>query len=172
MISYDADVTLVQYAILGKKNNFPEIERCPACRGLVRLNAHGYYFRNALQGKLELRVPIRRLKCPACNKTFSLLPDFLLPYFQYTLNDILGALSRSLRGTVSAWRQRFWFYRKRFMAQLNQVEMFFRDEGFREKLPGEYIEKAIKLLEMILALGEAPFVRRSRGHFVNKFMAL
>ncbi|WP_198006915.1 hypothetical protein [Desulforamulus reducens] len=57
------------------------------------------------------------------------------------------------------------------MNQLNQIEMFFRDEDFRGVLPGNIKERAIKLLEMILALGKAPFLRRSTGHFLRNFMA-
>jgi len=50
--------------------------------------------------------------------------------------------------------------------------MFFRSMGFRGKLPNKPKEKAIKLLEMIQAFGEATFVRRSKGHFKTNFMAL
>jgi hypothetical protein len=55
---------------------------------------------------------------------------------------------------------------------LKQVEMFFRAAGFRSSLPEMTKEKAIKLIEMIRAFGEATFVRRSTGHFKTNFMAL
>jgi transposase len=171
-VSYDAGVTLEEYARRGKDNDFPELERCPCCKGVVRMDKHGFYWRNALEREVELKIPIRRLRCPSCRKTASLLPDFLLPYFQHTLRDVIAGIRRSLDGRVSTWRQRYQFCRKRFLRQLNQVEMFFRAEGFREMLPGDTREKAIKLMQMILALSEATFVRRSRGHFTTNFMAL
>lgn len=172
IVSYNAGITLEEYARRGKENDFPELERCPCCKGVVRMDRHGFYWRNALEGELEFKIPIRRLRCPSCRKTVSLSPDFLIPYFQYSLRDVVEGIRRSLGGKVSAWRQRFQFYRKRFMRQLNQVEMFFRAEGFRDRLPRDTIERAIKLLRMILALDEATFVRRSRGHFTSNFMAL
>jgi len=49
--------------------------------------------------------------------------------------------------------------------------MFFRDEGFKDALPKDPKEKAIKLLRMILALGKATFLRRYTGHFSHNFMA-
>lgn len=68
-------------------------------------------------------------------------------------------------------RQLVQFYVKRFFHQLPSMEMFFRDEGNREPIPQQTKEKAIRLLEMISAFGEAPFLRRSRGHFTSNFMA-
>ncbi len=172
IVSYNAGVTLEEYARRGKDNDFPELEHCPCCKGVVRMDKHGFYWRNALDGGVEFRIPIRRLRCPSCRKTASLSPDFLLPYFQHTLRDVVVGIRRSLVGKVSVWRQRFQFYRKRFLRLLNQVEMFFRAEGFRGRLPRDTKEKAIKLMRMILALTEATFVRRSRGHFTTNFMAL
>ncbi|MCW3491726.1 DUF6431 domain-containing protein, partial [Dethiobacter alkaliphilus] len=160
------------YAELGKKNNFPELERCPSCRGVVRLKRHGFYWRNAIEGEQEYRIPICRLKCPSCEKTTSLLPSFLIPYFQHTLGHVVVDIHKGLTESVDQYRQRIQFYRRRYFQQLKQVEMFFRAEGFRGRLPGEPKEKAIKLLEMIRAFGEATFVRRSTGHFTTNFMAL
>jgi len=99
------------------------------------------------------------------------MPDFLLPYFQYTLSAILERLRAGLGGKIIGCYQLAQFYRKRFLEQLKQVEMFFRDEGFRGVLPRDIKAKAIKLLEMILALGKATFLRRSTGHFTSNFMA-
>lgn len=171
IISFSLDITIEQYAILGKKNEFPAIERCPVCGGVVRLKRHGFYFRNAITGKGEYRIPICRMKCPSCAKTASLLPDFLLPYFQHVLGQVLAELKQVLTGTLKGCcRQRLQFYRKRYLEQLTRVEMFLRAEGYRQRLP-QGKAKAIKLLEMLLAFGEAPFVRRWTGHFTSNFMA-
>lgn len=171
VIIYDYHLSLKQYAKRGKENNFPEVDKCPCCRGKVRLRRHGFFWRNALQRGNQYRIPICRLKCPSCQKTVSLLPDFLIPHFQYTLSAVLEQLRAGLLGKTVGYYQLVQFYRKRFLAQLKQVEMFFRDEGFRGILPKDTKAKAIKLLEMVLALGKATFLRRSTGHFTSNFMA-
>jgi hypothetical protein len=172
IIQYESKQTLNGYVELGKKNDFPVIECCPRCRGVVRLKRHGFYWRNAIEADVEYRIPICRLKCPACEKTVSLLPHFLIPYFQHVLQQVVCEVHKSLTEPIRTCRQRIAFYRKRYLGQIKQVEMFFRAEGFREKLPGDLNEKAIKLIEMIRAFGEATFVRRSKGHFKTNFMAL
>ena len=172
IVPFETEQSLDQYAELGKKNDFPEVERCPGCRGVVRLKRHGFYWRNAIEEEREYRIPICRLKCPSCEKTVSLLPSFLLPYFQHTLQQVVTEVHRSLVDTIRRSRQRVEFYRRRYLKQLKQVEMFFRAEGCRKRLPDNTKEKAIKLMEMIRALGEATFVKKAKGHFTTNFMAL
>lgn len=172
IVPFETEQTLEQYAELGKKNDFPEVEQCPMCRGVVRLNRHGYYWRNAIEDEREYRIPICRLKCPSCEKTVSLLPSFLLPYFQHTLQQVVTEIHKILIQGVRQSRQRVAFYRQRYMGQLKQVEMFFRAAGFRGRLPEITKEKAIKLIEMIRAFSEATFVKKARGHFRSNFMAL
>lgn len=74
------------------------------------------------------------------------------------------------RSKVS-YRQLAQFYLNRFFKRLNQIEMYFRELGFKGVLPSSPKEKAIKLLEMILAPGKATFQRRPTGHFPHNFMA-
>lgn len=172
VIAHNFNISLRDYAARGVNNAFPRINRCPHCRGMVNLLRHGFYWRNAIEGEDLYRIPICRLKCSSCNKTASLLPDFLIPYFQYTVSTILDRLRSSfIDRVIIGQRQLTAFHQKRYIKQLKQVEMFFRDYGFREPLPTSSKEKAIKLLEMILALGKATFVRRSTGHFIGNFMA-
>jgi transposase-like protein len=170
-IYHDFGISVKEYEAIGKNNAFPEVDQCPHCKGRTRLYRHGFYFRNAIDAN-QYRIPICRLKCPSCNKTLSILPTFLLSYFQYTVDVILEKLNCSIvKGKVEGYHQLVLFYRKRFLKRLTQVEMFFRDDGFKGILPKEPKEKAIKLLEMILALGKATFVKRYRGHFSYNFMA-
>ncbi len=53
-------------------------ENCPDCNR--KLYKHGRYYRMVITGKKARRIPIYRWYCPACGKTFSLLPDFLFRY--------------------------------------------------------------------------------------------
>jgi hypothetical protein len=56
------------------------------------------------------RIPIARFLCRKRRKTFSLLPIQLIPYFQYTVNAVMGTLllgmhcwQRGQRGFYGAW---------------------------------------------------------------------
>jgi len=172
VLPYDFGISIDEYAERGKKNDFPEIEQCPCCKGRTRLSRHGFYWRNAITDEKQHRLPICRLKCPSCKKTVSLLPSFLLPYFQHTVDVILEKLRNSLiYRKITGYHQLVLFYRKRFIRNLNRIEMFFRDTGFRGVLPKTPKEKAIRLLEMVQALGKATFLRRWNEHFTSNFMA-
>jgi len=169
---YECHQTLPSYVELGKKNSFPELDQCPQCKARNRLKRHGFYYRYVVEGEAVYRIPICRLKCPSCKRTVSLFPDFLIPYFQYTLHTVISWLEDQLVYRKSKrCRQLAHFYLKRFFSQLNQVEMFFRDQGWRGKSPSRIKEKAIRLLEMIRLFGESSFLRKSRGHFKGNFMA-
>jgi hypothetical protein len=65
------------------------------------------------------------------------------------------------------------FYEKRVEGKQTEMELFFQEEGVQTVLPSEGKQKAIKLLQMIQALGKATFVsvRRWWGHRVTSFMA-
>jgi transposase-like protein len=172
VVIWDFNITLENYVQRGIHNEFPEMEQCPHCKARTRLRRHGFYFRNAVEEERTYRIPICRLQCSSCRKTVSLLPDFLLPYYQHTLQTVMTRLKEKLiEGKTGGAHQLIQFYLKRFMSQLTYVEMFFRDQGWREYSPPGIKEKAIRLLKMIQAFGEAPFVRRSRGHFTGNFMA-
>lgn len=53
-------------------------EECPDCHR--KLYKHGHYFRHVITSKEILKIPIYRRLCLSCGKTFSLIPDFLIPY--------------------------------------------------------------------------------------------
>jgi hypothetical protein len=163
---------LPRYAALGKANEFPNLDCCPICRAKNRLLRHGFYERNAIEHHESYRIPICRLRCPDCGKTVSILPTFLLPYFQHTMAFILHILLTFwLTWGLLVSRQLRRFYEKRVYGKQTEMELFFREEGHRERFPNERKEKAITLLQMIQALGKATFVRRWWRHQVNSFMA-
>ncbi len=165
-------ITLEVYARRGKANDFPIIECCPSCRAKNRLLRHGFYERNAMDDEVCYRILICRLKCPDCGKTFSILPDFLLPYFQHTLAFMIRILLRIwLGGTRLCSRQLGRFYEKRYYGKLVEIEQFFRKMGYLESLPQENKKKAIALLQMISSLERATFVRRWWSHLVTSLLA-
>ena len=172
MIFYDFGLSVREYARRGKKNDFPDVDICPHCKGHIRLLRHGFYFRYAVTNNNPFFIPICRLQCPSCGKTVSIIPSFLLPYFQHTVATILIKLKNYfLYRKVMGYRQLLEFFSRRFRKNLTRIEMFFRDVGFRGVFPFNPIEKAIKLVEMLLALGKAPLLRRGIEHFPLNFMA-
>nr|WP_244404231.1 DUF6431 domain-containing protein [Parageobacillus caldoxylosilyticus] len=85
---HDFGIDVQTYMERGKENNFPLLKQCPHCRAKRPLHRHGYYERNALTPHRCYRIWIARYRCRECSKTVSVLPSFLLPYFQYTLSTI------------------------------------------------------------------------------------
>lgn len=65
---------------------------CKNCGYEAKLHRHGFYSRNVITFSGIYRISILRLKCPSCNKTYSLLPCFLVPYYQYCYSFIFLCL--------------------------------------------------------------------------------
>jgi len=65
---------------------------CPNCNFEGKLYNHGSYERNVITEAESYKITIFRVKCPICGKTHALIPDFLIPYFQYSLKTILKCL--------------------------------------------------------------------------------
>ncbi|MBD2844967.1 hypothetical protein IDH44_07180 [Paenibacillus sp. IB182496] len=160
------------YAARGRNNDFPELQCCPNCRARNRMLRHGFYERNAIDAEATYRISICRLLCPAYHKSVSILPTFLLPYFQHTWRTILNML---LAWWISCLcvcsRQLRRFYEKRGWKKQNEIALFFRSEGVEAIFPEKKAEKAICLFQMIQAMEEATFVRRWWHHRINSFMA-
>jgi hypothetical protein len=84
--------SITEYHKLGKENIFPTQYGCKNCGYLGRLHRHGFYSRNVITRFTTYRIFILRIKCPSCGKTHSLLPDFLIPYYQYSFDAIFLCL--------------------------------------------------------------------------------
>lgn len=54
IVSYD--ISVEKYAERGVNNDFPQQERCPHCKGVVALERHGFYWRNAIEGEIVYRL--------------------------------------------------------------------------------------------------------------------
>ncbi|KZM52943.1 MAG: transposase [Bacillaceae bacterium] len=137
---YDFGIDVQTYADLGKQNAFPSIHRCPHCQVKRTLYRHGYYERNALMGQEAYRIWIARYRCTICQKTVTVLPTFLFPYFQYTIWTILPCINERLsflldKGTRSSrffpTRQGVYFYMRRLLSNLPWLRWFFQTKGKR-----------------------------------------
>ena len=173
---YEFDLTVKEYSQRGKNNQFPEFNSCPICNAQKSLDKHGFYPRNALLIKRDYRIPIRRYYCSSCGRTVSILPSFLLPYYQYSLSVIMRCLKQVLtrkKKNISYYRQLGEHYKKRYLNNIPGMLSFFRDT-FSPLLafPSDVHKKTIKLLEMIDSSPEETFAKRYFNHFQTSFMAI
>ncbi|WP_369800217.1 DUF6431 domain-containing protein [Anaerosalibacter sp. Marseille-P3206] len=65
---------------------------CKFCGYEGMLHRHGYYSRNVITKHCIRRISILRVKCPSCGNTHAILPSFLIPYYQYSLEFIFKCL--------------------------------------------------------------------------------
>lgn len=164
MISYDFGIGLEEYELRGKANCFPVLDRCPNCNCLGHGNIHrnGYYWRFGITEEITMKIPICRLRCLSCKVSISILPDFLMPYFQHTLHTVLMRVNQILqRKKANGGRQLLRFHLTRYFKSIHWIHSFFIDNGHVFGLSKNRKKEAKKYMKMILDFGESPFLRRS-----------
>jgi len=172
IIPHNFKMNIYEYAAKGKENDFPVFDHCPSCGCLAsgNLHRHGYYWRYGIEGEDHIRIPICRYKCLSCGITISILPDFLIPYFQYTLHMIIEGIRRLLNKEKRQNRQLQVQHANRFYEKFHWVHSFFVDEGYRAGLSGDMKKEALKYITRIVDMGVSTFFRRSWGHLSTYFM--
>jgi hypothetical protein len=58
---------------------------CPQCQTKCPLTAHGFYTRTLIDTVFDGVIRVRRYLCQACQRTVSLLPEFVLPHLRSSL---------------------------------------------------------------------------------------
>jgi len=173
IISHDFGHGLEEYEAMGKDNDFPIFDRCPNCNCISQGNVHrnGYYWRYGINEDDALYIPICRFICLACKVNISILPNFLIPYFQPTLSTIVERVHSFLEGKKSKEdRQHLSQLTKRFYHRLHWIHSFFADIGFELGFTGDLKKEAQKYMKMIHDIGISTFFRRSWGHLSSYFM--
>lgn len=146
---YFTSLTPEEYLQTDQDPSLPEPQEClhPSCRVKIPPEKHGSYERNVITPDLNGRIPIHRFYCPFCGHTFSYLPSFCLPYFQYSLKVIFISLICSFYKRVpllkafiqakklSLERQHRQFYNRRFLCNLTRIQMVLRTLLPRVELP-------------------------------------
>jgi hypothetical protein len=103
---------------------------CPQCQTKHPLTAHGFYTRTLIDTAYDGVIRVRRYLCQACQRTVSLLPEFVLPYLRSSLTVIALflitrlLLAQTLNGAVATaqppmpyQRGQFWIRRFRALAE-------------------------------------------------------
>ncbi len=65
---------------------------CPHCKEKGHFHRHGFYFRSLLYHGVKITLPIGRIYCTHCGRTHALLPAFIIPYRQITLQTSISIL--------------------------------------------------------------------------------
>jgi hypothetical protein len=80
-----------EYVKLGKTNLYRPYH-CKNCGYNGKLHYHGTYPRNVITLLGYHIIYIPRYICPKCGKTCSILPSFVIPYYQYSFSFIFFCL--------------------------------------------------------------------------------
>src|SRR6266849_2227674 len=78
-------------------------DHCPQCEAKHPLTGHGVYRRTLVDAAFDGVIRVRRYLCRSCNRTISLLPEFVLPWLRFSISVIaLFLVARLLNGFTLA----------------------------------------------------------------------
>lgn len=98
---------------------------CPQCQAKRPLTAHGFYTRTLIDVAYDGILRVRRYLCQSCQRTVSLLPEFVLPYLRssilfialFLLARLLHTQTLTAAAKASMPYQRGQFWIRRFRQQ-------------------------------------------------------
>lgn len=132
---------------------------CPQCQTKNPLTAHGFYTRTLIDAAYDGLIRVRRYLCQACQRTVSLLPEFVLPYLRNSLAVIaLFLIARLFRGQTLQGAaatalppmpyQRGQFWVRRFRAQVEALCVVLA--ALTQPAPApDFVHRALAMLESI-----------------------
>jgi Domain of unknown function (DUF6431) len=132
-------------------------DHCPQCHAKHPLTAHGFYTRTLIDATFDGIIRVRRYLCQACQRSVSLLPEFVLPYLRSSLGVIALFLIARLRGgqTIEGAArtapppmpyQRGQFWMRRFRAQA--AVLCAALAALRMPAPApDFVQRALAMLE-------------------------
>jgi Domain of unknown function (DUF6431) len=175
-IIHHFNIDISTYIERGYNNDFPTINRCknPKCLAMDRLYCHDFYERNGINknGHCSIIV-IRRLRCRHCGMTFSILPSFMLPYFQHFLSVILDVISDVLnkKREVAISRQLRFFHLNRYLKCLKWSFFYFKDDKNPIINLNTLSPDASFILSLILKVGPLTFNKSSWSFMKAYFLS-
>lgn len=150
---------MAEYVAVGREVEVPELS-CPGCG--VRLQPWSWYRREVRDGALRQRIWVRRGRCPRCERTHALLPDFVHARRLYAV-DVIGVAIELAAVRVGAWKSslelgipfstlRDWRGRCRQRAPLllaRLAEYAGKVGAVLRELPTKAVAAMVALLEMV-----------------------
>ena len=82
------------YRRLVAENKIPKPPFCKICGCAGRLRWHGRYERTLITIAKTYILPVNRLFCVLCRRTFVLLPDFVQKFHHYAVETIRFAVKK------------------------------------------------------------------------------
>jgi transposase-like protein len=130
---------------------------CPQCQAKHPLTAHGFYTRTLIDTAFDGVIRVRRYLCQTCQRTVSLLPEFVLPYLRSSLSVIalfliarllmtqtLSHATRTAPPPMPYQRGQFWIRRFRAQAETLCVAL----AALTKPVPApDFVHRALTMLE-------------------------
>jgi transposase-like protein len=130
---------------------------CPQCHTKHPLTAHGFYKRTLIDAAFDGVIRVRRYLCQACQRTVSLLPEFVLPYLRSSLTVIalflaarlllaqtLNAAAATAPQPMPYQRGQFWIRRFRAQAEALCAAL----AALTQPTPApDFVHRALSMLE-------------------------
>jgi transposase-like protein len=130
---------------------------CPQCHTKHPLTAHGFYTRTLVDTAYDGVIRVRRYLCQACQRTVSLLPEFVLPYLRSSLTVIalfliarlllahtLHSAAQTVPRPMPYQRGQFWI--RRFRAQAEALAAALAALTQPTAAP-DFVHRALTMLE-------------------------
>ena len=152
--------------------------QCPQCQAKRPLIAHGFYTRTLIDTAFDGIIRVRRYLCQACQRTVSLLPEFVLPYLRSSLTVIalflitrllltqtLNDAARTAPPPMPYQRGQFWIRRFRAQAEALCAAL----AGLTKPPPApDFVHRALAMLESIGWIAAHCFLFAGvRGHLLG-----
>jgi len=130
-------------------------DHCPQCLTKRPLTAHGFYSRTLIDVAYDGILRVRRYLCRSCQRTVSLLPEFVLPYLRssilliglFLLARLLHAQTLTTTAAKAAMpyqRGQFWIRRFRRQAETLCVAL----AALTRPSPApDFVSRALQMLE-------------------------
>ena len=67
---------------------------CSYCNKKGHLIRYGYYKREVQLDTKKAKLKVQRVKCKHCKKTHAILPDWLVPYSQILIYDMIDIITQ------------------------------------------------------------------------------
>lgn len=131
------------YVREGAERTIARPDKCPNCQKCSGLRALGYYSRwvSSLSNQRMTQIRVRRFRCPECNRTTSMLPDFAQTYRLVETETVSRYLSGFRSGEeVDAWSRLLGGYQRKFESRLPETKRVLSEEFSIPALPCGAVE--------------------------------
>jgi hypothetical protein len=141
---------------------------------VLEISQWGKYERSVRETDGEYRVPIQRIYCIKCRRTYSYLPSFCVSKICYSANftiKILSALILRIKFELEDMKRHAYTVLKRFVRLENLWLTYLRTKGCKD-FPTDKKERTVKIFTALLKLNEnqnliSNFFSETGRHFMS-----